>query len=39
MSGDGQVPVNRGELKPGIYFYSLAIDGLKMDTKQMTLTK
>jgi len=37
--GEGQTIINGGELSAGIYFYSLVIDGNKMDTKKMILTK
>jgi len=36
---NGQVNIKDGELSPGVYFYSLIIDGKKVDAKQMTLTK
>ncbi|MEP6465763.1 MAG: tail fiber domain-containing protein, partial [Parafilimonas sp.] len=37
--GAGQVNITAGTLSSGSYFYSLLIDGKKIDTKQMILTK
>jgi hypothetical protein len=38
-SGKGNVTINGGELPAGIYMYSLVIDGVKIDTKKMVLSK
>jgi len=35
----GSVTLKGSELKAGLYFYSLVVDGQKIDTKQMILTK
>ncbi|OQP59938.1 hypothetical protein A3860_35430 [Niastella vici] len=37
--GEGQVTINAGELAAGSYFYTLTVDGQRIDTKQMILTK
>jgi len=37
--GLGSVEINGSELKPGVYLYSLVIDGKTVDTKRMILTK
>ncbi len=37
--GQGQTNVEASQLSPGIYFYSLILDGKVLDTKQMMLTK
>lgn len=37
--GNGQVNIAARELTPGIYFYSLSIDGKKIDTKEMVITR
>lgn len=34
-----QVEIHAGELAPGTYVYSLVVDGKKIDSKKMTLTK
>jgi len=37
--GNGQTTVDAETLTSGSYFYSLIIDGQKIDTKQMVLVK
>ncbi len=37
--GAGQINISAGTLSSGSYFYSLLVDGKKIDTKQMILTK
>jgi hypothetical protein len=37
--GESQITINAGELAAGSYFYTLTVDGQRMDTKQMILTK
>ena len=37
--GEGQVTIHSGELAAGSYFYTLTVDGQRIDTKQMILTK
>jgi hypothetical protein len=37
--GPGQAIINAGELASGIYFYSLVINGKRVDTKEMILSK
>ncbi|MEP6464728.1 MAG: FlgD immunoglobulin-like domain containing protein [Parafilimonas sp.] len=37
--GAGQVNITAGTLSSGSYFYSLLVDGKKVDTKQMILAK
>jgi hypothetical protein len=37
--GEGQVTINAGELAAGSYFYTLTVDGQRVDTRQMILTK
>lgn len=37
--GAGQVTLNASNLSAGTYLYSLVVDGKKMDSKQMILTK
>ena len=37
--GKGEITINAGELKPGVYVYTLIVDGSLVDTKQMILTK
>jgi hypothetical protein len=36
---NGNVIVNGNELKPGMYIYSLIVDGKEIDTKRMILTQ
>ncbi len=36
--GNGSITINGNELKPGMYLYSLLIDGKEIDTKKMILT-
>ncbi|MDR2233610.1 MAG: tail fiber domain-containing protein [Tannerella sp.] len=38
-SGAGQITVDAGSLPAGMYFYSLVIDGTKVDTKKMIVSK
>jgi hypothetical protein len=38
-NGKGEITINAGELKPGVYVYTLIVDGSLVDTKQMILTK
>jgi trimeric autotransporter adhesin len=38
-TGNGQVTINAGTLTSGSYFYTLIVDGQKIDTKQMVLTR
>jgi len=35
---DGYTEINGGEMQPGMYMYSLIIDGKEIDTKRMILT-
>jgi hypothetical protein len=37
--GEGQVTIYSGELAAGSYFYTLTVDGQRIDTRQMILTK
>lgn len=37
--GKGKITINASELKPGIYLYTLIIDGKEIDTKRMILTE
>lgn len=37
--GNGKISINGGELKAGMYLYSLIVDGKEIDTKRMILTK
>ncbi|THU41211.1 T9SS type A sorting domain-containing protein [Niastella caeni] len=37
--GEGQVTISAGELAAGSYFYTLTVDGQRIDTRQMILTK
>jgi hypothetical protein len=39
QKGNGQITINRGELSAGTYFYTLKIDGVKIDSKQMVMMK
>ena len=38
-AGSNKLQVNGGDLKPGMYLYSLVIDGKEIDTKRMILTR
>ena len=38
-AGAGQVKVEAGSLKAGMYLYSLMVDGTLIDTKKMAVTK
>lgn len=37
--GNGSLKISGGELSPGMYLYSLLVDGKEADTKRMILTK
>lgn len=37
--GSGSVTINGSELKPGMYMYSLIVNGQEVDTKRMILTQ
>jgi hypothetical protein len=37
--GNGSLTINSTELKPGMYVYSLHIDGIEVDSKRMVLTE
>ena len=37
--GNGSVTINGYELTPGMYMYSLIVDGQEVDTKKMILTE
>jgi hypothetical protein len=37
--GKQSVTINGNSLEPGMYLYSLVIDGKEVDTKRMILTK
>ncbi|GAB4452719.1 MAG: hypothetical protein Fur0028_08220 [Bacteroidales bacterium] len=36
---EGSTEINGGEMQPGMYMYSLIIDGKELDTKRMILTE
>jgi hypothetical protein len=36
---EGSIEINGGEMQPGMYLYSLIIDGKEIDTKRMILTE
>ena len=38
-NGKGSLAISSNELEPGIYYYSLVIDGNEIDTKKMIITK
>jgi hypothetical protein len=38
-TGEGCITINGSELMPGMYYYSLIVDGNEVDTKKMILTK
>jgi len=38
-TGKGSIIINGSELQPGMYLYSLIVDGLEIDTKRMILTE
>jgi hypothetical protein len=38
-SGDNEIEINGGTLSAGDYIYELIIDGKKVDSKKMTLTR
>lgn len=37
--GKGEIEIEGGELGAGVYIYSLIVDGVVVDSKQMMLTK
>jgi len=37
--GNGSVIINGYELTPGMYMYTLIVDGKEIDTKKMILTE
>ncbi|SRR5579862_159673 len=37
--GQGQTTIYGGKLSAGVYLYSLMVDGVRVDTKKMVLTK
>src|SRR4030095_2999906 len=39
QKGNGQISLNSSELSAGIYFYTLKVDGVKVDSKQMVMMK
>ncbi len=39
QKGNAQISLNAGELSAGTYFYTLKVDGVKVDSKQMVLLK
>ena len=39
QTGFGEKIINGSELSPGMYLYSLLVDGQEVDTKKMILTK
>ncbi|HEY6977868.1 MAG TPA: tail fiber domain-containing protein [Chitinophagaceae bacterium] len=39
QKGNGQLSIKAGELSAGTYYYVLKVDGAKIDSKQMMLTK
>ncbi len=39
QKGNGQISLNAGELSAGTYFYTLKVEGVKVDSKQMVLVK
>ena len=36
--GSGSITIRGNELRPGMYLYSLNVDGKEVDTKRMILT-
>lgn len=38
-NGKGSITIEGGELTPGIYYYTLIVDGREIDTKKMILTQ
>ena len=38
QSGDGQVELKAGSLPAGVYFYSLIVNGVIIDSKKMLVT-
>jgi hypothetical protein len=39
QKGNGRISLNSSELSAGIYFYTLKVDGVKVDSKQMVMMK
>jgi hypothetical protein len=39
QTGQGDITINGGELKPGMFLYALIVDGQLIDTKKMVLTE
>ena len=37
-TGNGSIIINGSELKPGVYIYSLAVNGVEVDSRRMILT-
>ncbi len=37
-TGNGSITIRGNELQPGMYLYSLNVDGKEVDTKRMILT-
>lgn len=37
--GNGSVSISAGDLQPGMYYYSLMVDGREIDTKKMIITE
>jgi hypothetical protein len=37
--GNGEITIEEGQLTPGMYMYSLIVDGVELDSKRMILTK
>ena len=38
-TGNGSVTINGGELSPGMYMYTLIVDGKEVDIRKMILTE
>ncbi len=39
LQNEGKIAINGRELLPGMYLYSLVVDGSEIDTKRMILTE
>ena len=39
QKGKGSISINASELRPGMYLYTLIVDGIEIDTKRMILTE
>jgi hypothetical protein len=39
QKGNGQLSIQAGELSTGVYHHVLKVDGAKVDSKEMVLTK